>query len=85
MKMFLRIARSAFESVRLLGSILSELKSHPAQSADDVWLDSMQVARLLQVSERTVYRYKLRGILKAVRVGGKDFYRKSDIFPLLPG
>lgn len=82
MMLVLRLARSVMETARLLAEILNEMRSLHEPSAKEVWLDSTEVARRLGVTERTIYTYKTNGVLKARRIGRRDYFRESDIFRL---
>ncbi|PWG81926.1 hypothetical protein DDR33_02520 [Pararcticibacter amylolyticus] len=84
MKLIPRLARSAFEAVGLLREILAEIRSRNAPPAEEVWLDTLEVAQILHVTARTIYTYKSSGILKpGRRIGRRDYYRQSDIFRLI--
>ncbi|PWG80677.1 helix-turn-helix domain-containing protein [Pararcticibacter amylolyticus] len=80
MKLILRLTRSAFQAVRLLAEIATELKDNRRPPREEVWLDNVQAASYLNVSIRTIYTYKINGTLKAYRIGRRDYYRQSDIF-----
>ncbi len=49
----------------------------------DAWLDDQNIQQLLPVCKRTIQRWRKKGILPYVKIGGKIFYRKSIVAELL--
>lgn len=47
------------------------------------WIDGQDVLLKMQVSPRTLQRWRISGLLPYSRVSGKCYYRKSDILELL--
>ena len=47
------------------------------------WLDNQEVKQLLRISPRTLQSYRDKGILPFSKLGGKFFYRASDVEKLL--
>lgn len=47
------------------------------------WIDGQDVLLKMQVSPRTLQRWRISGLLPYSRVSGKCYYRKSDILALL--
>jgi len=43
------------------------------------WMDRQAVQAYLQISERTFFRLKKEGILQARRIGGRDYFYKSQL------
>lgn len=58
MKLILRLVRTAIRSAGVLAEILSLLRERNVLSSKVVWLDSTEVAKRLNVTERTLYTYK---------------------------
>jgi len=46
-------------------------------------LDNQDLCQLLHVNKRTLQRYRSKGILKYVRIGGKTFYTTKNINMLI--
>ena len=46
-------------------------------------LDNQDLCQLLHVNKRTLQRYRSKGILKYVRIGGKTFYTAENINMLI--
>ena len=42
-------------------------------------MDSADVCRVLNITKRTLQSYRDKGILPYTRIGGKFFYRESDL------
>ncbi|KAA8482414.1 helix-turn-helix protein [Arcticibacter tournemirensis] len=82
MKLILRLVRTAIRSAGVLAEILSLLRERNVLSSKVVWLDSTEVAKRLNVTERTLYTYKNQGLLKPHRIGKRDYYIESEVFPL---
>ncbi len=51
----------------------------PPTSQDTEVLSPTQVCNVLHISRPTLSKYNKLGKIKAVRIGGKIFYKKSDI------
>ncbi|MFH1081433.1 MAG: helix-turn-helix domain-containing protein [Pseudomonadota bacterium] len=43
------------------------------------WLDPQQICQMLNISKRTLDSYRAQGIFPYSRIGGKVFYRLSDV------
>jgi hypothetical protein len=47
------------------------------------WLDNQEVMQLLKISPRTLQSYRDQGILPFTRLGGKIYYKASDVEAIL--
>ncbi|TSA34716.1 MAG: DNA-binding protein [Porphyromonadaceae bacterium] len=47
------------------------------------WLDSPDVMKLLKISSRTLQSYRDNGILPFSKMGGKVFFKRSDVEAIL--
>ena len=45
----------------------------------EVWLDIQEACQLLKISKRTLQSYRDNGILPFSQIGGKIYFRASDI------
>ena len=75
------IESSAFQEII---SNLQEIKAlHQKKSApgplSENWLDIPETCELLKVSKRTLQAYRDEGILPFSQIGGKIYFRASDI------
>ena len=52
---------------------------------DEELVTSKKVMELLEISKPTLSRWKKRGYLVPVRIGGNDRYRMSDIKKIMKG
>jgi predicted DNA-binding transcriptional regulator AlpA len=43
------------------------------------WLDSLEVQKLLKISESTLYRLKKKNILVPARLGSRDYYPADEV------
>ena len=71
---------------RQIGRITSEvaaLKEVYYSNPRDGWLDSADVCRALNLSKRTLQTWRNNGKIPYSMLGGKVYYRNSDIHDLL--
>lgn len=47
------------------------------------WIDAQDVLTKLHVSQRTLQRWRINGMLPFSQVNGKYYYRKTDILKIL--
>jgi len=62
---------------QIKGNLMPPEPSKPPE--DDVWLSSKEAMMRLRISASTFYRLKKAHKLKQHRMGGRDYYRQSDI------
>lgn len=69
----------AFKSLmQKLDSIAAKTATKP-QPPEQTWLDNQELCLLLKISPRTSQNHRDNGILPYTQVGGKVFYRLSEI------
>ena len=68
--------------VQKLDSIEAKTAPKP-QSPENTWLDNQELCLFLKVTPRTLQNYRDHGILPYTQIGGKIFYRQSDVFKVL--
>ncbi len=77
------IESEAFKSlIQKLDSIEAKTATKP-QSPENTWLDNQELCLLLKVTPRTLQNHRDNGILPYTQIGGKIFYRQSDVFKVL--
>jgi hypothetical protein len=77
------IESEAYKSlVQKLDSIEAKTAPKP-QSPENTWLDNQELCLFLKVTPRTLQNYRDQGILPYTQIGGKIFYRQSDVFKVL--
>ena len=47
------------------------------------WADADEVSKKLKITQRTLQRWRLNGVIPYSRVKGRCYYRMSDIIALL--
>ncbi len=66
------------EQIELLHQKTDKLLSN--KKDNDIRLfDNQDLCQLLNVNKRTLQRYRSKGILKYVRIGGKTFYTLNNV------
>jgi hypothetical protein len=60
-------------------SVLSEKQKNP----NDLFLDNQEFLQLMNISKRTAQTWRDEGIISFSQVGGKIYYRMSDVEKLL--
>jgi Helix-turn-helix domain len=74
------------EEIQNLIKTVKELKQNlenVIRPADEVIYDDIEFRNLLKVSKRTAAYWRERGIITFSKLGGKIYYRLSDILTLL--
>jgi len=68
-----------------VGELSDLVKSHfeMVREQNEAFLQTSDVATMLNMSARTIERYAKRGIIYSKKIGGTNFYRKSDVIALL--
>lgn len=69
-------------SLSLINEVLSKIEE---QGPKEEYLKPKEVSTLLDVDISTLWRWNHTGYLKTLKVGGKVFYRKSDIKKIMEG
>ena len=65
---------------KVLNVINALSKSSPLT---EQWLDNQDISNLLHVSKRTLQNYRDNGIIPFSQIGGKIYYKASDVEKLL--
>jgi len=68
-----------------VGELSDLVKCHfeLVRDQNEAFLHTSDVANMLNMSVRTIERYARRGIIYSKRIGGTNFFRKSDVIALL--
>jgi hypothetical protein len=89
---YLKIDESIFidliKSIKYLIRKINELivtykKNNPAENFHKEWLDSADVCSMLNISLRTLNKYKENNILPSSKLAGKVYYHIKDIKKIL--
>ncbi|HNW97999.1 MAG TPA: helix-turn-helix domain-containing protein [Bacteroidales bacterium] len=54
-------------------------KANKQNPLSEVWLDTSDAAMLLKISKRTLQNYRDTGIIGFSQIGGKVYFKASDI------
>lgn len=68
---------------QLIAETKAELEQTVRESNAEAYLTGEKVMEMLEISKATLWRWKQRGYLTPVRLGGNDRYRLSDIKHIL--
>ena len=69
----------------LIAETKAELEQSISDSKAETYLSSEKVMQMMEISKTTLWRWKQRGYLVPVRVGGNERYRMSDIKKIMEG
>lgn len=62
-----------------LSNLAGEVRQKFDPQVSEGWLDSQDVCLLLNVTKRTLQTYRDKKLLPYTSIGGKFFYRESDV------
>ena len=65
------------EMNKRLQNLEEKLSLQPPAKND--WLDNQDICQYLHITKRTLDHYREKGILPYSKIGGKVFYRMSDV------
>ncbi len=60
-------------------SQLQDLKSHFQPKEPTEYLSRQEVAEMLSVDLSTIHNWKTKGILNAYQIGGRVFFKRSEV------
>lgn len=82
----IQLSVGATELKEFARDIISEfMAEYQPQKEEDTLLTLEQTAAKIQTTKVTLWRWAKQGYLSPVRVGGKVFYKESDIKKLMEG
>ncbi|MEI6899516.1 MAG: helix-turn-helix domain-containing protein [Bacteroidota bacterium] len=73
------ISESFRRVLEKLDQVDRKLEKNTGNPLSDTWLDIDETCDLLKISRRTLQNYRDNGILPFSQVGGKIYFRASDI------
>lgn len=76
------LIRSIPELEQLVNLIRAEIQQ-AQRPPEEVIIDDVSLREMLKVSKRTTANWRERGIITFSKLGGKIFYRLSDILELI--
>ena len=68
------------ENTDTLIQIINSLKPIPA---DEIWLHTEDVMKLFKKTEKTLYNWRRKGLLRYKIIGRTVYYLRSDIYQIL--
>lgn len=76
----LLITKHEFEELKeSIQSISQQIKKPHSQTLSEQWLDILEVCKILRISKRTLQSYRDKGVLSFSQIGGKIYFKNSDI------
>lgn len=72
-------------ATQLIAETKEQLEQSISDSKAETYLSSEKVMQMMEISKTTLWRWKQRGYLVPVRVGGNERYRLSDINKIMEG
>lgn len=70
---------------QLIAETKEQLEQEISDSKAEAYLTGENVMEMLAISKTTLWRWKQRGYLFPIRIGGNDRYRLSDVKKLMEG
>lgn len=82
----IQLSVGATELKEFARDVISEfMEEYQPQKEEDTLLTPEQAAAKIQTTKVTLWRWTKQGYLSPVRIGGKVFYKESDIKKLMEG
>jgi len=69
--------RKLFDKMDLIDKKLDDHKN--TKQLSEIWLDIQEACQSLKISKRTLQSYRDNGILPFSQIGGKIYFRATDI------
>lgn len=69
----------------LISQTKAELEQTISDSKAETYLSTEKVLEMFEISPTTLWRWKKRGYIVPVRLGGNDRYKLSDVKKLMEG
>lgn len=69
----------------LISQTNAELEQTISDSKAETYLSTEKVLEMFEISPTTLWRWKKRGYIVPVRLGGNDRYKLSDVKKLMEG
>ncbi len=72
--------------IKRIEKVSDELREYVKQSSNpmnETWIDNADASRILKISGRSLQNYRDKGILPFSTIGGKIYYKASDIEAVL--
>ena len=79
LKVLVRIDSRLVTMTGLLQLLVDHHKGLQQVLVQPTWLDNQDVMQKLKISESTLKRHRLSGVIRSSRIGGKYYYKESDI------
>jgi len=67
------------QDISKLRSELAEIKMNLQPKEPTKYLGRREVAQMLDVNISTIHNWTVKGILTALQIGGRIYYRKKDV------
>ncbi len=72
-----------FQEIDSLRKELQDDKTKKNKKLSETWLDNQDVMEILKTSPRTLQNFRDNGVLPFSKIGGKIYYKASDVEQLL--
>lgn len=59
--------------------VVKEKQDNPRDKDDDIWIDSSEACNYLKISQRTLYRLRVKGIISYSVLSGKIYFTVGAI------
>ena len=72
-----------FQEIDSLRKELHDDKAKKNKKLSETWFDNQDVMEILKISPRTLQNFRDNGVLPFSKIGGKIYYKASDVEQLL--
>jgi hypothetical protein len=77
------IAISPDELERMIAEAVRQNTPEPVQKKDEELLSPKSTADIFDISLVTLRSWRLRGVIKSIKIGGRRYYRKAEVENLI--
>jgi hypothetical protein len=69
--------------IDLIAKFVTDHKTEIVDNPDETWVDSYDVCSFLKISERTLQRFRSKGLISYSIISGKTFYTIAEVKRML--
>ena len=70
-------------NVNMIAKYVLSLTANKEEASNEGWVDNYEVCTFLKISQKTLQRLRSANLINFTRIGGKNFYKISEIKRLM--